>query len=451
MKSKKLLSVLLSLLLVIGCFSAAVIAQADDLIAIDDQNFPDPVWRSLVSERIDTGAEKGYLTADERSITNIPISLWLMDSDEKISDLKGIEYFTSLTTLRLAGIGLEKIDVSALSNLKTLAVEGNKLTSLDVSKNDKLEDLNCRGNSDLSLLTLGGGIKKLQCGNCNLSQLDVSHCYNLTSLICWYNNLTSLNLLNNHLLTELNCANNHLTSLDLKNCTEINEFSSYNTQGQVVTSKVTYDETGFRAPVAVESASRITYSNIKNPNASGEDQGLPQFTGYNITSQAFEFFDYDLCRNGITYAYDVGLDGIEDMEVTVLCEKNFYRVRYINGEDETEISTQYVNSGADALQPELPEAPLGAVCGSWSGSGQNVTEDRDIYSSWSNEHSYDVVSVSRDNVNVHCKACLADSELNFSQSIGAYDGDEHYERVLDANNDGVINMRDYAKICSLFI
>ena len=114
-----------------------------------------------------------------------------------ISDLTGIEAFTSLTELYCGGNQLTSLDVSTNTALEALLCEYNQLTSLDVSSNTALEGLYCGGNQ--------------------LTSLDMSSNTALLWLACIDNQLTSLDVSNNTALTFLDCADNQLTCLNLAN------------------------------------------------------------------------------------------------------------------------------------------------------------------------------------------------------------------------------------------
>ena len=66
--------------------------------------------------------------------------------DMSISNLKGIEAFTTLTYLDCKGNQLTSLDVSKNTALTSLSCGVNQLTSLDVSKNNALTSLWCYGN-----------------------------------------------------------------------------------------------------------------------------------------------------------------------------------------------------------------------------------------------------------------------------------------------------------------
>ncbi len=76
-------------------------------------------------------------------------------------------------------------------------------------------------NRNPHIVTIKGKIKYLDCGNNNLTSLDVSGCTALTELDCYGNNLTSLNVSGCTALTELGCWSNNLTSLDVSKNTAL--------------------------------------------------------------------------------------------------------------------------------------------------------------------------------------------------------------------------------------
>jgi len=115
-----------------------------------------------------------------------------------ISDLTGIEAFTSLPQLYCVDNQLTSLDVSNNTALTELHCFDNQLTSLDVSGATALILLRCYGNQ--------------------LTSLDVSQNINLTALECDHNELTNLNLSNNTSLGYLQCDQNHpLVCLNIAN------------------------------------------------------------------------------------------------------------------------------------------------------------------------------------------------------------------------------------------
>lgn len=179
--------------------------------------------------------EDGEIQVDEAA--DYTGHLWVNGSG--ISDLTGIEAFTSITELRCNSNNLTSIDVSSNTALTSLNCMNNQLTALDVSNNPFLTYLNCARNS-LTALDLGNNpllnvlecwdnsivaldvstnsaLVELRCWDNLVSALDVSGCPLLTHLLCWNNQLTALNVSQNGALRQLYCTNNSISEIDLSN------------------------------------------------------------------------------------------------------------------------------------------------------------------------------------------------------------------------------------------
>ena len=148
-----------------------------------------------------------------------------------ISDLTGIETFTTLTALDCSHNSLPSIDVSNNTALTSLICTWNDLNNLDVSACKALTYLNCY-NNDITSLNVSGctSLTHLVCDYNDLTSFDVSGCTALVTLDCDYNDLTSLDLSNNTALKECYCYGNFsLTSLDVSNNTALRElWCNYN-------------------------------------------------------------------------------------------------------------------------------------------------------------------------------------------------------------------------------
>ena len=92
-----------------------------------------------------------------------------------VSSLKGIEYFTNLSTLSCARNPVKSIDISGNAALAELYCRDNDLSSLDMSKNKALKEMECQRNR-LSSLDLSGNVElvSLDCSDNRLSELDIS-------------------------------------------------------------------------------------------------------------------------------------------------------------------------------------------------------------------------------------------------------------------------------------
>ena len=134
-----------------------------------------------------------------------------------IKSLKGIEYFTSLTSLRSMGNELTSLDLSHNTALKSLQIRGNYELVLDLSKiPTTLTWLDCSATATKELdLSKHMALEYLNCESNKMERLDVSNNAALKTLICCDNELTELDVSKNVALEYLNCATNKLTSLDI--------------------------------------------------------------------------------------------------------------------------------------------------------------------------------------------------------------------------------------------
>lgn len=210
------------------------------------------------------GMGNGVPNDDYVTTANISGVSSLICGGYSISDMTGIEDFTSLSTLYCFDNNLTALDVTNapglsdlrcynndilaldLSNcnfLSTLLCFNNSLTSIDLSNNTFLTDLSiydnflsnldvtnntqlsmfmCYDNQITSLdLSQNSNLLNFRCHENQLTTLDVSNCTNLASLYCQDNLLTSLNVSNTTVLTDLRCYGNDLATLDVSDCASL--------------------------------------------------------------------------------------------------------------------------------------------------------------------------------------------------------------------------------------
>ena len=171
-------------------------------VAIDNTNFPDANFRTVV-KKFDTNQDSSLSDTEIAAVKKINCS------NKGITNLKGIEYFTSLNILWCTDNQLTALDVSENTALTKLNCCFNKLTSLDVSKNTALTILECNANRLTSLdVSKNTALTKLNCSINKLTALDVSKNMALTELYCNDNQLTSLDLSNTNIMNDPNCGNN---------------------------------------------------------------------------------------------------------------------------------------------------------------------------------------------------------------------------------------------------
>ena len=122
-----------------------------------------------------------------------------------------------VTEINVSNKGITTLEgISYFPNLKKLDCSNNQLTELDVSKNTELVTLDCSGNELTSLdVRQDAALKELYCYENQLTELDVSQNTKLKLLQCYSNQLTSLDVSKNTALEELLCNHNQLSSLQL--------------------------------------------------------------------------------------------------------------------------------------------------------------------------------------------------------------------------------------------
>ena len=211
-----MLSLTLSLVLALTLLPSMALAAED--VAINAANFPDANFQKYIKDVLDTNKDGSLSEAEIAKVTELtfeyPDSPGVKMSN--IASLKGIEYFTALTTLDCSEQKLTTLDVSANTNLTTLNCSENRLTSLDLSKNTALTTLNCSYNKLTSLdLSKNTALTTLNCSFNELAALDVSNNTDLNDLICSENQLERLNVSANTALTRLTCNDNKLIALVL--------------------------------------------------------------------------------------------------------------------------------------------------------------------------------------------------------------------------------------------
>ncbi|CAI2766187.1 T9SS type A sorting domain-containing protein [Flavobacterium collinsii] len=154
---------------------------------------PDPKFETkLISLGIDKDGKNGKVAT-----MNIVFLTSLNISNSEITDLTGLQDFSSLTSLDCSNNQLTVFD----------ALKYKSLTSLNISKN-KLSASFFRASTSLTNLNIS---------NNEFTNLDLSYFTNLTALSVSFNKLRDLDVSKNIKLREFDCAGNNLYTLNLKN------------------------------------------------------------------------------------------------------------------------------------------------------------------------------------------------------------------------------------------
>jgi Leucine-rich repeat (LRR) protein len=198
---KKLLLILIAL---------PIIGFGQQKTYVPDDNFE----QALINLGYDNVLDDSVLTSNINTVTDLYVQTL------GISDLTGLEDFTSLIYLSCWGNQLTSLDVSSLGNLTHLncgdIFGGNMIDSLDVRYNPLLIVLYCSNNQLTSLdVSNNTFLTEFECSSNQITSLDVSYNTDLISLYCYDNQINVLNVNNNTSLYELACGNNLLTSLDV--------------------------------------------------------------------------------------------------------------------------------------------------------------------------------------------------------------------------------------------
>ena len=271
---KRILSIVLCLVMVFSLLPFT--ASAASAIPINEETFPDPVFREYVLKIVGSSVltEEKAQQIEVLDVSDDNIKKVLGDR-APITSLMGIRYLRYVKDLNCSGQELkktlnleqnsrvEKLDCSGNqltglwfhkgSSLKYLTCSANKFTALNLSKNPELTELNCSWNQ-LTALDLSAN-KKLQkivaqanalttidtrnlpeltylnlWGNDDLKSIDVSKNPKLEFLSASHGKLTSLNVSNNRMLVELYVYNNQLTALDVSSNYLLKKLSCYENQ-----------------------------------------------------------------------------------------------------------------------------------------------------------------------------------------------------------------------------
>ena len=204
---KKLSQKLISLFLAGAAFFSAaapmsVIAEAKTGVAVNEKNFPDPIFRSCIKKAFDEDGN-GYLDSDE-----IFLARNVHCENLGVRSIKGIEHFPYLTGLWCKGNHLTEMDLSHNPGLVGIWCSFNDFTDLDFSDCPDLE--------------------WVYCFNCNLKTLNVRNNPKLAYLECNANpELKELDLSQNRLLENLFASECGLTSLDLSNNPELCDLTAF--------------------------------------------------------------------------------------------------------------------------------------------------------------------------------------------------------------------------------
>ena len=198
---KRILSIVLCLVMVFSLLPFT--ASAASAIPINEETFPDPVFREYVLKIVGSSV----LTEEKaRQIEVLDVSddniKEVLGKRDPITSLMGIRYLRYVKDLNCSGQELKK--------------------TLNLEQNSRVEKLNCSGNQLTGLwFHKGSSLKYLTCSVNEFTALDLSKCSELIELSCGSNKLTSLDLSANTKLQKIGAGSNKLTALDTRNLPEL--------------------------------------------------------------------------------------------------------------------------------------------------------------------------------------------------------------------------------------
>lgn len=157
-----------------------------------------------------------------------------------VSDIKPIEGISTLKVLILGENPISSINLDKLGELTDLRLYGTNTSDIDLTKTPKLEslylqrtnvskvDLTPLQSLDQALLNKCSSLTEIKASNlpsitridaveCNLKSFEISDCPSLRELHLNSNKLTSIKMTNLAMLMRLNVYDNQLTSIDVSN------------------------------------------------------------------------------------------------------------------------------------------------------------------------------------------------------------------------------------------
>ena len=202
-------------------------AAAITPVKINATNFPDPIFRSVISGPDYDRDGNGTLDAKELGET---INIYCEGLG--IKSIKGVEYFVNLQGLWCKDNKISSMDIRKLTDLRGLWCSGNPLTSLNLTQNKKLLWVYCY-DCKLTALDVSQNPKMafIECNTNPITKLDVTHNPELEHLTCGTCELTTLDLSKNPKLAHLDAFRNHFTKLDVTHNTKLKRLDVWDNPG----------------------------------------------------------------------------------------------------------------------------------------------------------------------------------------------------------------------------
>ncbi|MCR5282359.1 MAG: leucine-rich repeat protein [Lachnospiraceae bacterium] len=213
--------------LVMAADDTKPVSAATQPIRISEKNFPDPIFRKVISGPDYDRDGNGSLDAEEIGLT---INIYCEGMG--IGSIQGVEYFTDLQGLWCKDNQIGSMDISHNKELRGLWCSGNPLTDLDLTHNPKLLWVYCF-DCNLKALDVSKNPEMafIECNTNPITELDVSHNPLLEHLTCGSCKLKQLDLSKNPKLAHLDAFRNHLKKLDVTHNPKMKRLDIWDNEG----------------------------------------------------------------------------------------------------------------------------------------------------------------------------------------------------------------------------
>jgi len=269
---------------------------------------------------IDLGIDSDGVINGQVLTADIENVLTLDVENKNIVDLTGIEDFSSLEELNCGDNQLTFLNIAQNSLLSLLDTRYNQLNSIDVTQNTALTQLRLSVNQ-LNSVDVSQNINLvfLSVSENLLTDLDISQNINLESLYSNTNQLVNLDMTQNIEIISLNCLFNQLTSINVSNNTLLAQLA---VSGNQLTS---LDISNNALLENVNTSYNLLESlNLKNGNTIGI---LNMQSNNNPNLECIQV-DEDIVDNVPVagWNYDTGVTFSEDCEYLGNIDNGFYEI-----------------------------------------------------------------------------------------------------------------------------
>lgn len=184
---------------------------------LTEEYIPDAELRKAIKTQVAEGRE---------TLTNKEAAAYtggLTFDTPYVRDFTGLEFLTSLTSLRAESVYATKLDVSMLPNLAELVLKRSQISELNLGSPKNLRILDIGGtkltNYDLSVLP--DEITTIKVDNLEYTSLDFTRFSKIEDINCSQNKLTSLNVRGLANLKNIIFSTNELTEVSFNGCSAL--------------------------------------------------------------------------------------------------------------------------------------------------------------------------------------------------------------------------------------